>query len=214
MDENAAADRTEKPEDNLPRFRDLLRRAQAGDRSAMDDVLAELRPKLEPMARRYANLIRPVASTTDLLQECCLRAWDKIGTFRGGGTDEETFAMFRAWIGRILKNLGRNEARDRMARRRRPPGGMRSLDGHTEENAAAPPAPGPGPRTSAGGNEEAQRLRESLERIADPLVRTIVERHYFDGETLGEIADRLGLPFPEIRRRYRAGMRQLERDLT
>lgn len=215
MSEGAPVGDTGGSERSLQRFRELLRKAQAGDRRAMDDVLGELLPRLEPIARRYADPVRPVGSTTDLLQECCLRAWKGIGSFRGGQTDEETFAMFRAWIGRILRNLGRNEVRDQMTRRRRTPGRVHSLGGGAERNAVDDPAaPDPGPRTSAGKGEEARMLRESLERIDDPTNRAIIERHYFHGETLGEIADHLGLSFPEVRRRYRAGMRQLERDLT
>ncbi len=36
-------------------FNDLVRRAQDGDRAAMDRVLETLRPHLEHLARPYAN---------------------------------------------------------------------------------------------------------------------------------------------------------------
>lgn len=100
-----------------PGFQDLVRRAQDGDRAAMDRVLEILRPQLEPMARPYADPGRPVESTADLLQEACLRAWRKIDLFRQGEDDEETFRLFRAWIGQIVRRLsftaGLAEGRER-----------------------------------------------------------------------------------------------------
>ena len=91
-------------------FEELVRRAQAGDREAMDRVLEMLRPYLSRIAGPYVNPLRPVDSTADLLQESCLRAWHKIGSFQGGKGDEHTFEMFRSWIGQIVRRLGKDAA--------------------------------------------------------------------------------------------------------
>lgn len=200
-------------------FDELVRRAQAGDREAMDEVLAILRPQIEPLARRYADPARPVGSTGDLLQDSCLRAWTKLGTFRGGGNDEETFAMFRAWMGQIVRRLGMKAERDRHVKRRSPskpvvrlspkrPGASTSAGGGID-------APGREPRPSSYVrlDERTRRVEEALQRLSDDTDVEIVRMHFFDELSLPQIAERLEIDFKEVRRRYRAAMRILEHDL-
>lgn len=74
-------------------FRALLLRAQAGDRGAMDEVLLLLRPHLDRIARPYAASARPVASTTDLVQDACLRTWKNLGRFETRENDESGFPI-------------------------------------------------------------------------------------------------------------------------
>src|SRR5882724_6406687 len=103
-------------------FRGLVQRAQAGDRQALDLLLAEVRPDLERWARRYATPDQPEASVSDLVQSVCLRAWQNLDRFDAGADDEQTVAQFRAWIGRIVERLGLNAVRRRTAQRRWPAG--------------------------------------------------------------------------------------------
>src|SRR5437867_2287578 len=102
------------------RFRDLVQRAQTGDRQAMDELLPIVRPWLEQSARRYVDPREPGASTSDLVQEAWLQAWQKLDQFRGGRDDQQTLAMFRAWVSRIVRRLGLNAVRHRHAQRRKP----------------------------------------------------------------------------------------------
>lgn len=185
-------------------FHDLVRRAQGGDRRAMDQVLSILRPFIEPLARRYAESTRPAESTADLLQESCLRAWSKIGGFEGGTNDEETFAMFRAWIGRIVRTKGLN-AQDRQRGRRN----------HTARVAARLPVPRTlTPAETARSREMGRQVREALMTVADETDLRIIELRFFDGMTLPQISHRIGVDFKEVRRRYRLALRRLQRRLT
>ena len=96
-------------------FHELLRQAQAGDRQAVDQLLAAIRPDLERLARPYADPGRPDESASDLVQSVLLRAWQNIEQFHGGSGDDETFAMFQGWIAQIAHRLGLNAVRDRKA---------------------------------------------------------------------------------------------------
>jgi RNA polymerase sigma factor (sigma-70 family) len=200
-------------------FHDLVRRAKAGDRKAMDEVLERLTPQLTKMARPYADPARRVGSTQDLLQDSCLRAWLKLDSFEGGSGDEETFAMFRAWIGQIVKRLGINAERDRKRQRRMPDKGFIPLG-----------APLPGQATSDGGvvdplaregtpseyaraDERAEKIQAALEKVEDETGASIVRQRFFEGRTLREIAERLDMDVGRVRERYRTVMRSLERDL-
>ena len=200
-------------------FKDLVRRAQAGDRASMDRVLEVLRPQLERLARPFADPVRPAASTSDLLQETCLRAWQKLDTFEGGQGDEETFAKFRAWIGRIVRNLGMNLHREQLADKRSPGEKILSLDrGHKSDSHAsgaridaADAAPGPGTRLQ--GEEMARELRRALKTWDDRVDAEIVRMHFFEELTFPEISEQVGLRYDQVRERYRSTMRDLEKHL-
>jgi RNA polymerase sigma factor (sigma-70 family) len=193
-------------------FHDLIVRARGGDREAMDQVLSILRPQLESLARLYADPSRPAQSTADLLQECCVRAWQKIGSFEGGEDDGETFAMFRAWMGQIVRRLGMNAHRDRSAGGRIPPSKVRPLNPAGEENPA--PASTRTPSAYVGAGERAQRIREALDELPDALAADIVRMRFFDGLTIPQISERIGLSPVRVRERHRSAMRRLRRELA
>ena len=199
-------------------FHALVQRARDGDRQAMDEVLSILRPYLESLARPYADPVRPSQSTADLLQESCLRAWQRLDTFEGGANDGETFAMFRAWIGQIVRRLGLNVHRERRDTRRRPPKKILSLDRRSGDSTRAPrtiepPAPEKSPSSFARAGEEARRIEEALLRLGDEEAAELVRMHFLDGMTFAEISERMGLEYDEVRDRVRATMRRLQKDL-
>ncbi|MCZ6692161.1 MAG: RNA polymerase sigma factor [Planctomycetota bacterium] len=200
-------------------FHDLVRLAQDGDRKAMDDVLSILRPYLEPIARPFANPARPVESTSDLLQESCLRAWHKIGSFRGGDNDEKTFAMFRAWVGQIVRRLGLTAQRDRQSQKRIPQQKIlrlapsRVTDSTASGRGMDPRAPDPSPSSSARANERAQGVRAALGRIPNETDAAILRMRWIEGMTLKEISERLHVHYEKVRDRYRLTMLGMERDL-
>ncbi|MCZ6603156.1 MAG: RNA polymerase sigma factor [Planctomycetota bacterium] len=200
-------------------FHDLVRRAQNGDRKAMDEVISILRPYLERLARPFADPARPAESTGDLLQESCLRIWQKLESFEGGMNDDETFAMFRSWIGQIVKRLGLNSQRDHGRQRRSPPGkilkiGQAQPSGpSTSGSKLEPPSPGPSPSTYARVDERAEKIQEVLDALPDQTDATIVRMRFFEGESLVSIAKKLSIGYEQVKERYRRTMRQLENDL-
>src|SRR5579883_2912529 len=99
--------------DHIPGFSDLLTRARAGDRAAIEELLVQIRPWLEQLARQHADPLHPDGSTSDLVQEAWLRAWQKLDQFQGTDDEVQALAMFRAWLTRIVSRLGLNAARPR-----------------------------------------------------------------------------------------------------
>lgn len=185
----------------------------------MDQVLEILRPHLEPLARPFANPARPVESTSDLLQVSCLRAWKKIGSFKGGENDEEDFAMFRSWIGQIVRTLGLTAKRDRERLRRKSPGPVVSLhqEGPTDttgfESSNDPPALDPSPSAHAMAEESSERLLAALETMPDSPDTAILRMRLIDGLNLREIADRLGFAYKTVWNRYQATIQILEKKM-
>ncbi|MCZ6690191.1 MAG: RNA polymerase sigma factor [Planctomycetota bacterium] len=201
-----------------PGFHDLVEQARAGDRKAMDQVLEMLRPHLKPLARLYANPLRPAESTADLLQESCLRAWQKLDKFESGHNDEETFAMFRGWIGQIVRRLGMNARRDRDRQKRSPPEKILPLDakpagGITTGVGLEALAPDATPSAYARGNELSQRIEEVLDGLPDKTDTAIARLYFFEELNLSQISKRLGLGYDHVRDHYHAVVRRLERDL-
>jgi RNA polymerase sigma factor (sigma-70 family) len=178
-------------------FHDLLRRAQAGDERAFEEVLTTLRPWLDELARRYADAQRPDESASDLAQEARLRVWQKLAQFRGPADPEQTKAVFRAWVERIVRRVGLNARRGHAAQRRKPPGKLRRLgpapSGDATQAGAKidPPAGGQSPSAHAAGAEQVERLRAALDRLTDATDRAIVHLRFFEGLSLRQIAARL-----------------------
>jgi RNA polymerase sigma factor (sigma-70 family) len=85
---------------------DLVRRAQKGDRHAFEQLYRR------QVGRIYAICLRMVADRARaeaLTQDAFVRAWEKLGTYRGTGA-------FGAWLGRLATNVVIEEARRRSRR--------------------------------------------------------------------------------------------------
>ncbi len=182
----------------------------------MDEVLSKLRPHLEPVARLYADPTRPVGTTTDLLQESCLRAWKGIGSFESDRNDEETFAMFRAWMGQIVRRLGLNARRDRAAKKRIPSHKIRSL--RSKSDVATDlgddlPASAPTPSAHVRAGETARQLREALDKLPDQTAAEIIHMRYFEGLTILQVSKRLGMSPVRVRDYHRSAIRRLRREI-
>lgn len=204
-------------------LQDLIARARGGDRAAAETLLEVIRPWIWQAARGFGDPERPDESTADLAQAAWLRCWQSLGQFQGPGAgeadDEQTGAMFRAWVVQIVRRTGMNAVRDRHAGYRRPPGPLRRLDaapaaGSTLSWAApAPEAVEPSPSARVQADERSERLRAALDRLADDEQREIVRFRFLDGLSLRQIAARLGRNHEHVRQRFHAALRALEGEL-
>ena len=203
--------------DPVPGFHDLLARAHAGDRPAIDELMVRVRPWIEQLARKAAPHQRPNGSVSDLVQEAWLRVWQKLDQFQGAADEAQSLAMFRAWLARIVARLGLNAARDAAALQRRPPGQLLPLDGVHAENGSLPirdpSASGPAPSADLRAEEQARIVQEALARLSDPLDREIIRLRFFEGLSLRQIAHRLDCNHETIRQRYHAVLSRLQQDL-
>ncbi len=147
--------------------RELARRAQGGDLQAFEALYRA------HVGRVYALCLRLAASRSqaeDLTQEAFVRAWRKLGQFRGE-------AAFGTWLFRLTVNLVMSE------RRNRAEAGREVL---VEDPAALdPPAPPPAPE-----------LGMDLERAIaglPPGARQVFVLHDVEGHRHEEIARLAGI---------------------
>lgn len=204
----------------LDGFDGLVRLAQEGDRSSMDRLFEAMRPYMEKVARDYADPAHAAESVSDLVQESELRAWQRLEQFRGGAGDSDTLAMFHAWVAQIVRRVGLNAVETRNAQRRKDPDrdvvrlGGDGGPGTTSQGEAFEPA-GSGSTPSAGyrRDEQARLIQAALEKSPDETGRTVVRLCFFEGLSLRQIAERLGLGYDQVRDRYHSTLKRMEREL-
>ena len=199
-------------------FRELLRKAQVGDEEAVGQVLTLIREHLAQAAEKHADVSQATDSVSDLVQEASLKVWQRLDQFRGGETDEATLAMFLSWTSQIVNRLGLNARRDRATQRRSPTNSMLRLTPQSGNDSgsywrAEPHADGPTPSANVRATEEADVIRETVSRLPDNLDRTLLRMRFFEGRSLRQIAEELPLSYDQIRDRFQAIMRRLEREL-
>jgi RNA polymerase sigma-70 factor (ECF subfamily) len=155
----------------------LLELARAGDRAALDALVARYRPRLERWASgRLPRWSRDVTDTQDLVQETLLSAFRQIERFESRGE-----GALQAYLRQILLN----RIRDELRRVKRRPSKM-PLDSHVEDG-------GQSPLEAAIGHEAVERYERALASLRPEDREAIVARVEL-GCTNQEIADLLGKP--------------------
>ena len=169
----AAADRT----------LDLLARARAGDREALDLLFARHIPLLRRWASgRLPRWARDIADTVDLVQETAFQTFTHLETFepRGDGA-------LQAYLRQALVNRIRNELR--RAAVRPPPEGLDS----------AVPADDTSPYEAAIARETSERFEAGLAQLKPEERDAIITRVEF-GMSYAEVAEALGKPSADAAR--------------
>jgi len=155
----------------------LWRRAQAGDRQALDDLLARYLPRLQRWASgRLPIGIRTMNDTGDIVQEAVINALRNFN-----GIELRTEGAFLAYLRQSVNNRIIDQYRRHVRHPKR---------GELPEDAAAP---GSTPLEAAIGAEAHERYERALASLRDGDREAIVLRMEFD---LGydEIALQLGKP--------------------
>lgn len=167
----------------------LFNRAVQGDGSALNAVVATLRPHVERQLLRY-----PVAEEDrhDLLQATLLQVVRRLGSFRGDSS-------FSTWLFRVTANealmLMRSQRRHR----------ARLVEGLDFEELAGLPAVNDSDaegRTDVGAanQERDARVRSAMEVLPEDY-RQVVFAHYHLDLGLQEIADKFALSESAVRSR-------------
>lgn len=199
-------------------FRDLLTKAQTGDRGAAERLLGVIRDHLGKTALRYADVGQAVESTSDLVQEASVKVWQRLDQFRGGVSDEETLAMFLAWTNQIVARLGLNAMRDRATQRNRPDRPVMRLaasaaDSSTTGVRIGPSSTEPSPSENVRSSEAAAAIRRALDQLTDVTERDILRRCFFEGQSLRVISREMNLSYDIVRERFRTSMKRLRHEL-
>lgn len=172
--------RTLDPESTLS----LIERARAGDRDALDRLMARHLTQLRRWARgRLPRWARDLAETDDLVQDTLLQTFKRIGDIecRGAGA-------LQAYLREAILNRVRDELR-RQGRR----AASTDLDGLEV-------SPGMSPLEEAIGREAIARYEQALASLSADDREAIVARVEM-GYSYHELADALGRPSADAARK-------------
>ena len=155
----------------------LLERARAGDRAALDTLVARYLPRLQRWASgRLPHWARDLADTQDLVQETLVQTFQRIETFDSRGE-----GALQAYLRQAILNRIRDELR---RAKRRPP--KTALDSEAEGD-------GRSPLEEAIGQEAIERYEQALARLR-PEDRELVVARIELGYTYQEMAELLDKP--------------------
>jgi RNA polymerase sigma-70 factor (ECF subfamily) len=170
-------------ESRLDSTLELVRRAQAGDREALERLFARSLPALRRWASgRLPRWTRDLMDTDDLVQETVVRAVKRIDVF-----EPRHEGALQAYLRQAIVNRIRDEVR----RRTRAPGTV-ELDPDAPDLAASP-------LEEAIGSEALERYEAALARLRPEEREAIVARVEMDA-SYEEVAQSLGKPTPDAAR--------------
>jgi RNA polymerase sigma-70 factor (ECF subfamily) len=173
----------------------LVARAQAGDRAALSQLIAEQQTYVYSIA---LSLLRRPEDAADLTQEAFLRLCQVIGSYRG-----ET--RFTTWLYRLVTNLGLD-----LLRR----SGRRKEAILTDEPLDRPDLdPAVDPAILADRHETSARVRAALAELPTAY-RLALTLYYFRELKYEEIATVLGLPLNTVKAHIRRGKQALAQRLA
>jgi RNA polymerase sigma-70 factor (subfamily 1) len=177
---------------------DLLRQATGGDRAALSQLLLLHYDGLrQHIAGRLSGDLQPLLLADDILHQTLVRATQAIGSYQ-----LRREGAFLAWLKTIANNLIK-DARKRRHRERRataaeapqsPGGESSSWVPHVDRLAGE----GSTPSEKGQRRENARRLRAALAALREDE-REVIERYYFQEQSLEEIAETLGSSKDSIR---------------
>ena len=178
---------------------ELLAKARNGDLEAFAAVFEELRPMVHAVATR---LIGP-DEADDVVMETYLKAWQGLGTFRGG-------SGLSTWIYRITRNCALDMIRRRGVRQRRAvsadeagPGGLDSVPDSRQQ----------GPDAQLAARELRGSIEWALGQVPDHH-RVALELRHMEGLSYSEIAAATGVSIGTVMSRLFNGRRRLQRLLA
>lgn len=154
---------------------DLVARVRAGETDAFRELVER---HSRTMFKTAFRLTGNEADADDLVQEAFLRAYRKLDTFDGR-------SQLGTWLYRITVNCGMDLMRTRSRRQAR---AARQEGVVLETVAAADPRPD---RLAFSG--EIGRAVESVLRSLSPMERAAFALRHFEGHSVAEIADLLGV---------------------
>ncbi len=165
-------------------IRDLVQRAAAGEKKALNTLIDQTHPLVWRILRKFSNLSS--AEQEDLSQDVFIILLTRgLQSFRGS-TDHEFH-----WY---VKTITENEAKTYLHKRGRRLEVPDLLSANEEEKEATPPQadPAPGPEETVAGQEELGKLRHCLQALSstDQEIFWMRERGY----SYQEITGTLGLP--------------------
>ena len=159
---------------------DLVRRCQAGDTEAFDELVTRYRTRVFSM---IYNMVHSEQDAWDLAQDSFLKAWKSIKRFRGRSS-------FYTWIYRIVTNLCLDAIRKKQVRKEDAPVATHS-DGEQYDVLAQVPdgRSGSNPERDLMRRELGGKISKALDKLT-PRERMVFELKHYQGlklRTVGEM---------------------------
>ncbi|MFM7050591.1 MAG: RNA polymerase sigma factor [Planctomycetota bacterium] len=170
-----------------------MQRVAAGEERAIEDLYARFGALVYQSARQ---VLKSRAEVEDAVQEIFVRLWQTADRF------DPTRAKLVTWVMLIT----RRHLIDRLRRQAVRPDRAALDESHNDAGGAiAPPEPEP---SAAEADEGRLRLKRQLARLPE-LQRTVIERAYFQGVSLREIASQLDAPLGTVKSALSRGLARL-----
>ncbi|MES1171933.1 MAG: sigma-70 family RNA polymerase sigma factor [Bacteroidota bacterium] len=177
-----------------------LEMAQAGDRDALDQLLAAARPRLAAVALK---MVRDRDDAEDVVQEALLKVWRYVGRFEGR-------AAFSTWLHRIVVNT----ALDRLRARRNGVTGGRPFDDTADPDRREPEAVNDEtPEDLLGRAQVGAVVRGAMARLS-PVHRDVLALRELDGDSYQEIAQVARCPVGTVMSRLHHARHRLAETLS
>ena len=175
---------------------DIVRRAQAGDRAALSELVVQHQSYVYSIA---LGVMHEPADAADMTQEAFVRLMRSIGTYRGD-------TKFTTWLYRLVTNICLDELR----RRRGVVESLNSARESEDDRAGALPD-----RDRWAQPEERLELRETSRDVREalgqlpPMQRLALTLFYFGELQDREIGQVMGLPVNTVKSHIHRGKARL-----
>jgi RNA polymerase sigma-70 factor (ECF subfamily) len=167
--------------------KELVSRAQDGDRRAFDLLVIKYQQKVASLIARY---LRDPSEIMDVSQEAFLKAYRALPGFRGE-------SAFYTWLYRIAINTVKNHL---VAQGRRPPGDDVEAEVAEQMDMGARLREVGTPESHLLSDEIAQTVQRALDQLPEDLRTAIVLRE-LEGLSYEEIANAMECPIGTVRSR-------------
>jgi RNA polymerase sigma-70 factor, ECF subfamily len=167
----------------------LVRRLQANDRAAFEDVVERYYGRVY---RQLWHLCGQVETAADLTQETFVQAWKSLPSFQGR-------SGLRTWLYTIAVRVWQRW-------KERSSGHEHLL---LDELADTLPDPDGDPAALAETHHLQEAVREALQRLPEAYREALV-LFYLQGMKYQEIADALGIPLGTVKSRLHGGLQRIK----
>ena len=167
--------------------KELVRRVQAGDRSAFDLLFLRYQHKIHGLVGRY---LRRPEEVEDVVQEAFIKAYRALPRFRGQ-------SAFYTWLYRIAVNAAKNHL---VSAARKPIGVEIDGDGANQGDVAEALRDEDDPEGALRQAELQAAVADAIEALPDDLRLALTLRE-FDGLSYTQIAEIMECPVGTVRSR-------------
>lgn len=168
---------------------ELLRRAQAGDKAAFEQLIA---PHLNRFYGLAYQMMGNQEDAADVVQDAMIKAYRSVATFRSQ-------AGFATWVGRIVRNCALDELK-------------RAVRKHEEATEILPEALGPSLDHPTERNELQGIMAAAIDTLSDKLREPLV-LYDIEGYSYDEIASLLDLNLGTVKSRLNRARETLRQRL-